>query len=95
MVEPSGGELERGPQVFAFEIGHLGEDLVGGETGREELEDVSHPNAHAPNARSPAALLGIDGDTVGKLGHVFVLRCWSKHTARTVGQVGTGRPPCE
>ena len=69
MIEPARGKVQGGAQIFRFEIGHLVEDLFGRQAGGEEVQDVSHPNPHAANARTTATLLRIDGDPIHQLCH--------------------------
>ena len=64
MVESSTREAERRRDVGRLEIGQLLNDLSGGETGREQVEDVDDANAHAPDARLSPALIGVYRDPV-------------------------------
>ena len=67
-VLPS-GRRETGLQILRFKIRHFIEDLRGRQSSREEIEDIAHANAHSANAGSTAALLRIDGDSMGNLIH--------------------------
>ena len=62
-------EAEASPKVFDFKIRHFFENLSSGKPCRKEIEYVTDPNAHPTNAWPAAALLGIDGDSFGKLIH--------------------------
>jgi hypothetical protein len=55
--------------IVHLEIRKFLQDLVGIQAGGKEIEDVNNPNAHTANARAPAALLRVDRDSVGQLGH--------------------------
>jgi len=68
-VVPS-GRREAGLQILRFKIRHFIQDLRGRQSSREEIEDIAHANAHSADARSAAALLGINGDSIGNLIHV-------------------------
>jgi hypothetical protein len=48
----AGGEFEYRGDVFGFEVGIVGEDLVPRRTGREKVEDVLHADTEAANARA-------------------------------------------
>ena len=54
--------MQGGLQVGGFEVGHLGQNLLGGEASGEELEHVGHADAHAANARPAATLARVSGD---------------------------------
>lgn len=69
MIERPGREPETRLQIFGLQIRHLLQQLFGGEAGREEIENVGNPNAHAAHTRSAAALSWIDGDPIGDLSH--------------------------
>lgn len=58
------GVAEAGEDVFAGEVGEVGEDLLFGHAGREIGQDVVYGDAHAANARLAAAFAGLDGDDV-------------------------------
>ena len=49
-------------QVGSFEVGHLGQNLLGGEASGEELKYVGHADAHAANAGQAATLARVGGD---------------------------------
>ena len=58
------GVLQGRLQVGGFEVGHLGQHLLGAEAGGEELKHVGHADAHAANAGPAAALARIGGDAL-------------------------------
>jgi hypothetical protein len=64
VVQAPGGVPEDRSNVFTFEVGVVGDDLLRGLASREPIEDVDHPNAHAADARTTAALVGVDGDAI-------------------------------
>ena len=54
--------MQGGLQVGGFEVGHLGQNLLGGEAGGEELKHVGYADAHAANAGPAATLARVGGD---------------------------------
>lgn len=52
-----------GSQIIHLKIGHLFQNLFGTETSGEKIEYIDHPDAHAANTWTTAALFGIDGDS--------------------------------
>jgi len=64
VVHLRGGEFQAGPDVFGFQIWKILEDLLFGLAGGEHFQHVLHSNAHSPDARAAAALLGIKGDAI-------------------------------
>jgi hypothetical protein len=81
VVQPAGSELERGSDIIGLKIRHLVRDLIGCQSGGEQIQDIGDADAHATDARSTAALLWIDGNAVHQLGHDSVLPCHVKHSA--------------
>lgn len=69
MIEPPRCEAQRGLKIFGLEIWHLFQDLLRREACCEEVEHVADADPHAPNTRPPAALLGVDCDSVGDRVH--------------------------
>ena len=55
-------KIEAGFNVLAFEVGIVGQNLIFGCAGREQFQHIDDPNAHPPNARASAALVGIESD---------------------------------
>jgi len=78
MVQPSRCEPKRGLKVFWFQVGHLLENLRRGKSGGEEIKDIADADAHTTNAWTPAALLGINGDSFGQRVHdrEYSNVCW-------------------
>jgi hypothetical protein len=60
MVQFTAGVLQAGLNVFGFKVGQFLENLLRSQTVCQQVEDVSHPNAHAPDAGSSSALLGVN-----------------------------------
>ena len=89
MVQPAGGELERGTQIFGLEVRHLIEDLFSRQASGEEVEDVGDTNPHTANARTSSALLRIDGDPIHQLSHDGCLHS-HKDIARGMRAASTG-----
>ena len=73
MVKPLVGKAEAGVDILKFEIGQFLHDLFRPQAVREELQDVTHANTHAPNAGTSAALFRIYRDTISELGHREIL----------------------
>lgn len=69
MIEVTRRKPQASLQVLGLEIRHLFKDLRGGQTSREEVEDVAHTNAHASHAGSPPTLLRIYRNPISKLVH--------------------------
>jgi hypothetical protein len=58
------GKLQAGLNVFKFQIGQFFDDLQRRQVVREQIEDITDSNPHATNARTAAALGGVDGDAI-------------------------------
>ena len=56
-------------QIVHFQIRHLFENLSSGKPGSEKSKHIDHPNPHAADARSPAALLSVYGDSIHQFRH--------------------------
>ncbi len=69
MVSLAGRELKDSGDVFGFEVRIVREDFVPGCSCRELVQDVLHANAKAPDARAPAALAGVHGNSMKLAGH--------------------------
>jgi hypothetical protein len=79
MTETAAGEAQAGSNVFGLKIWKFFEHLLASEAVGQQIENIGHPNPHAPNARAPAALLRINGDSLVKGCH----RSLSKRRADT------------
>ena len=64
MVRLVGSILDRGENVFAFQEGVFGEDLVYRGSRAKELKDVRDPQAIAANAGTSAAFAFFNGDPI-------------------------------
>ena len=62
MVGQAADIMQSSPDIIGFKIGEFDQDLFGVESVRQQIDDVCNTDAHAPDARSPAALLRPDGD---------------------------------
>lgn len=69
-------------KILGFKVGHLVKDLRRRQSGCEEIEHVAHANAHPADAGSAAALLGMDGDSIGNLIHARSITGWSPANGR-------------
>jgi hypothetical protein len=59
-----GGVVEGGEDVFAFEKRVVCEDFFEGSASAQEFEYIRNTNAVSANARTAAALAGIDCDPI-------------------------------
>ena len=62
MIGQASDILQRCPDIIDLKIGKFDQDLFVGESIRQQIDDVCNPDAHTPDARTPAALLRADGD---------------------------------
>ncbi len=62
MIDTTAGVGNSGLNIVRFQIGHLIENLGGGEAIGEEIEHIGDPNAHASDAWASATLGRIHGD---------------------------------
>src|SRR6266404_4875093 len=65
MIALSRRVFERGGNVSGFEQGVMFENFLAAGAGGQEVEHVVDADSQAPQARTPAALAGIDGDPMG------------------------------
>ena len=65
MIRLPGGVINGGQNVIAHEERVILQDFLKGSAGAEEFQDVRDPDALAADAGAAAALLGVDGDSVG------------------------------
>ena len=94
MIQFLRGVFEARANVIRFEIRIVFENLRLGHPGGQEVEHVLDANAHPTNARPPAALVGIEGDTFRKL-HVRYVAPWvafRKQGFIRVVVLSSGRP---
>jgi len=68
VVNTPTGEAQTRQDVVRFQVGKLTEHILGREPVRQQVKDVSHADARPSDARSPAALFGINGDALCKAG---------------------------
>ena len=59
-----GGIFNSGEDVFPFEKGVVGKDLLKGSTGRQEFQNVRDANTLSAYARATPALPFLDGDAL-------------------------------
>jgi hypothetical protein len=64
MVRLPGRILNRGEDVVAFQEGIILQDFVEGSAGTEQFQHIAHAESFAANARTTAALAGLDGDAL-------------------------------
>src|SRR3954468_8784302 len=69
MIEITRGVTKARLQILGLEIRHFRQELLGCQTGSEQIEDITDANAHPAHARPAAALLRIDGDALSDLIH--------------------------
>jgi len=61
-IDPSCGQSKASLDVIDLEVGKVCQYLCLGHAVGQHLQDIAGTNAHAPNARAAAALVGIIGD---------------------------------
>jgi hypothetical protein len=59
MIVLTSGELEDRRDVFVFQVWVVSENFLSQGAGRQKVEDILDTNAQAPDARTPAAHVGI------------------------------------
>ena len=55
---------QTGADILALKIGKIGKYFGLTNTGCEKIEDVLDPDAHATDARAPAALVWVERDAI-------------------------------
>lgn len=84
MVQPTRREAKAGLEIIGLEIRHLIENLLRGQPRREQIEDVTHTNAHPTDTRTSSALLRVDGDSFRNRPHRLSIRVDARdHGERT------------
>ena len=85
MIQATAGEAKTRGDIGELQIRQLREDLLRREPGREEIQDVDDTDAHPANARTPTALLRIDGDAIHQLDRIAHERLfsWARSLAAT------------
>ncbi len=56
-------------QQFDLKVGGLFQNLFGGQSRREQVQHINHTYSHTPNARTSAALLGVDRNPLDQIRH--------------------------
>lgn len=69
MVNPLSSEAQTGGDIGLVEVRKLFENLRKAQTVGEKVQDICDSDAHAPDTGAAATLFGIDGNTLGDLGH--------------------------
>jgi hypothetical protein len=62
--------LKYGCNVLPFEIGHLFENLLRGQTCCQQIQDICNPNSHSPNTGATPTLVWIECDSVQQARHL-------------------------
>jgi hypothetical protein len=73
VVQASGCIVESGFDVFHHKIGKFFQYLFGVQAGGEKIQNINDAYPHAANARTPAALFGIDGNSLDWFRHIALL----------------------
>ena len=73
MVNPTTREAQTGVNILGLQVGEISQHLVGRQAGSQEIENVGHADAHPADAGAPAALLGINRDSLLQLCHSILL----------------------
>jgi len=58
------GEGQTRADVILYQIRKIAQQLGLAYAGGKKIEDVLHPNTHAPDARATAALVWVEGDAI-------------------------------
>ena len=69
MIKLARGILKRRFQIVLFQVRHLFENLIRGKSGSEEIQYIDDTNPHAADARSPAALRSVYGNSIHQFRH--------------------------
>jgi hypothetical protein len=73
MIEVARRKSQAGLQVVRLEIRHFVKDLGRGKAGREEIENITHANAHPAHAGPAPTLLRVHGDSISNLVHSEII----------------------
>jgi hypothetical protein len=64
MGEATGCEAQTGIHILGFQVREFLENLLTSETRGEQVQDIRHANAHAPDTGASAALARVYGDSI-------------------------------
>lgn len=67
MIQLLRGVFEAGADIIGLEVGIILKDLSFRHASGQQIEHILDADAHAPDARPPAALVGVESDAIGKL----------------------------
>jgi len=73
MIDSLAGEPEAGEDIGLGQVRELVEDLLMAQAVRQEVQHVDDADAHSSDAGPAAALLGVNGDSLGDGGHLVSL----------------------
>jgi len=69
VVHAPGGVTQGCLDIFLFEIRKFLQNLLRGQSGGEEIQNVDYSNAHTANAWTATALLRVDRNPIPQIGH--------------------------
>jgi len=69
VIQQPRGELQARLQILGLQVRYLFEDLLAGQSSREQVEHVADANPHSANTGAATALLRINGDALGERVH--------------------------
>jgi hypothetical protein len=72
MIEPATCEPQARVDVSWRKVRHLFDNLLRGETVRQEIQNVTDPNPHPTNARTSTALLQVHRDAIHQFSHAAI-----------------------
>ena len=70
MTEALARVAQAGLDIFRFKVWKFLPNLSRRKRGRQQLQDVNHPDAHSAHAGLSAALLGVDRYSLSEFRHI-------------------------
>jgi len=70
MTEALARVAQAGLDIFRFKVWKFLPNLSRRKPGRQQLQDVNHPDAHSAHAGLSAALLGVDRYSLSEFRHI-------------------------
>ena len=62
MIDFTRGVLQAGLQVLRLQVRKFLQDLLGGQSGRHQVQNIRHADSHTPYAGPAPALFRVDSD---------------------------------
>jgi hypothetical protein len=67
MIDALTCEAQTGLDIPGLQVRKLSQHLLGAQPTGQEIENVGHADSHPADARTPAALLGIGGNSLAQV----------------------------